>query len=371
MFGELFLNYIRDNRIVIYGTGYNGIYTLQYLKANCIDIEGFADIKAEIEAYSEYGYPCKRISDYKDKDELMIIVTPYVDNIVICKSIEALGFKKVVPWKDMESLFALCRMRNMDKNLRSVLNTNSLLKNTYIGNRCFIVGTGPSILKQNLSLLKDEYVFTVNTGYKIKQFSCLKSNFHVFVDSMYFSQVNDCDDFAKELTDKLCNCERCFFPYTKSRKFIEKYGLKQKLNISYIEEDLFEDWTDEDINFEQITPLTGTVVVTAVMLAIYMGFSEIYLLGCDCTDIFTSIGAKTKNNLMTTYSWDNEEKQQKRLEQTLGCRPLEQIYRMQYLKFKNFRKINSICKDKGIKLYDCTDEGLLDCVEKLNYTAVI
>ena len=66
----------------------------------------------------------------------------------------------------------------------------------------------------------------------------------------------------------------------------------------------------------------------------------------------------------------NDSNQQKRLENTLGKRSLESIYHVQYIKFKNFRHINDICNTLGIKLYDCTQAGLLDCVEKKKFEEI-
>ena len=42
----------------------------------------------------------------------------------------------------------------------------SKFKDIHKGQRCFIIGTGPSLNKTNLSLLKDEICFGVNTLYK-------------------------------------------------------------------------------------------------------------------------------------------------------------------------------------------------------------
>lgn len=158
-----------------------------------------------------------------------------------------------------------------------------------------------------------------------------------------------------------------FFPLSKVACFIEKYGLDQYLNINYIEE-AFNIYLEESvIDFTKPTDLTGTVVLTAVLLAIYMGFSEIYLLGCDCTDIFTAIGAKIKDTSMTEYAWDNEKNDHNRMQNTLGQRSLESIYHVQYTKFKNFRIINDICNLNQVKLYNCTKGGLLDCVNRMNF----
>lgn len=372
MFGELLLDKLINSKVIIYGIGYNGLYTFRYLKSYNIDVIGFADIKAGDGVDEFQGKPCKLIEDYENKELETVIITPYNDNIQLSTNISDMGYKECITWHEMECLFRLCPMKVWDGDYMKELQKNALFFNAYSGKRCFIVGTGPSIKKQDLSVLKNEYVFTVNTGYKSEQYDALNSSFHVFVDSMYFSKSIDEEEkiaFIEAIKEKL-NKTVCFFPYTKANAFIEENGLNSILNINYLEEDLQEYWTSENIDFTQVTPLTGTVVLTAVLLAIYMGFKEIYLLGCDCTDIYTSIGSKTQNANLVSYAWNNDKRQQKRLENTLGTRSFESIYHIQYLKFKTFRQVNSICKEKGIALYDCTLNGLLDCIEKKDFLSL-
>lgn len=374
MFGEILLNKLKSNKIVIYGIGANGIYTYRYLKSYDIDPIGFSDKRAG-EVNSFQGIDCREIN-YWDMDSC-IIVTPYKENNTIISQLNKKGFKNYVSWFEMECLFKMKPLKELSpmyKMCKEALRNNKDLKNKYKNKRCFIAGTGPSVKEQDLSLLKNEYVFTVNTGFKLKQFEEMNSNFHVFVDSMYFSSSMDersQELFADEIKSKLKAGTMCFFSYTKAKEFISKFNLETDMTIRYLEETAQEWWDITDIDFTGTTPLTGAVVLTASLLAIYMGFTEINLLGVDCTDILTSIGSKTKNADMITYAWDNDKNQQKRLEATLGNRPLESIYHIQYLKFKHFRFINDICMQQGISLYNCTKGGLLDCIERKDYESII
>lgn len=373
MFCEILLNYLENNKIIIYGSGNNGLYTYHFLKSNNIDIMGFADIKASEGDYTIEDKICKHIKKYQPFSDKIIIVTPYEENEEIVEYLKSEGCDNCIEWYEMERLFNLSKFQINGDLFIPELQRNAKLKNLYSNNRCFIVGNGPSVAKQDLSVLKNEFVFTVNTGYLMKQFELLNTNFHVFVDSMFFSDRLDKlehDKFVMDLKKYMGNKVKCFFPYTKSINFIKSYGLDNILDVFYLEENLQDFWTYKDIDFTKNTPLTGTVVLTSVMLAMYMGFNEIYLLGCDCTDVLTSIGSKIKKEKLVTYAWDNNVKQQKRLEKTLGNRSFEVIFRMQYLKFKTFRQINSICLKNGIKLLDCTPEGLLDCIDKVDFNSL-
>lgn len=259
---------------------------------------------------------------------------------------------------------------DIDDELRKALSGNEKFKNKYQGCRCFIIGTGPSIKKQNLSKLKNEYVFTVNNGFNMSNYKALHSNFHIYVDSLYFSDENSDVWERIESMKKIGKDTECFFPYTKSYSFVDKYHLSNFLNINWLEEDLNVGFTGKEIDFRQVTPLTGTVVLTAVLLAVFMGFSEIYLLGCDCTDIQTVINAKTGESDAMIYGINNNQYEIRHLRDEFRRRPMEQFYHMQYIKFKGFRMVRNLCENKNIKLLNCTG-GLLDNIERCNYEDLI
>ena len=49
-----------------------------------------------------------------------------------------------------------------NKEIRALVGSNAEFKDIHKGQRCFIVGNGPSLNDEDLSLLENEYVFTVN-----------------------------------------------------------------------------------------------------------------------------------------------------------------------------------------------------------------
>ena len=63
----------------------------------------------------------------------------------------------------------------------------SKYRDKYKGKRCFVVGNGPSLNEQDLSLLAEEYVFTVNELMRHERFSLLKSNFHILPLANYLT----------------------------------------------------------------------------------------------------------------------------------------------------------------------------------------
>lgn len=156
------------------------------------------------------------------------------------------------------------------------------LRNIHSGKRCFIIGNGPSIKQQDLFLLRNEYTFAMN-------FFTLHPNFHELDISYYCMSdhrllwVNDV--IPVEITEplKLSNCT--IFLHRKARKRVEQtspFGIEKKPYYIWLE---WQPKVETGIFSTDITDRVyhGYTVVIDLCLPIahYMGFSEIYLLGCD------------------------------------------------------------------------------------------
>ena len=64
-------------------------------------------------------------------------------------------------------------------------------KDIHKGERCFIIGNGPSLNKMDLSLLKDEITFGMNRIYLLFNKVGFKTNYHVVTNSLVVTQFID------------------------------------------------------------------------------------------------------------------------------------------------------------------------------------
>lgn len=152
------------------------------------------------------------------------------------------------------------------------------LKGKYKGKRIFITCTGPSLTIDDLELLKDEYVFGMNsiclihdkTDWKPDFFSC--QDLHVF----------------KKIKDTLLSTDngQVFLPYLYKQKFKtpNKFIYFHMSGAYHLYEMIygfkyFAKFSDDCYK----TVYDGyTITYSIIQLAIYMGFDELYLLGADC-----------------------------------------------------------------------------------------
>lgn len=278
---------------------------------------------------------------------------------------------------------SLYRLKNKLTVLKSKKNGNKqdLRKNlkykgAYSGKRCFIMGNGPSLKQQDLTLLHDEYVFTVNQAVRNQHFKDIKSDFHFWVDVNFFDiDKNNPEDMELLNTMKMVNevnkDTQNFFPIDK-KGFVEEFGLDKCLNVNYFYPILYLTETS-DIKTDFTKPVTvfGTVVQECIIAAMYMGFSEIYLLGCDNTSLMVTLKSALKSNDNDDYAYEITENEKKRMENLIKKNGIEEYTRSYLDNLKAYRILGNQCQKNGIKLVNCSAQTVIDSIPREKYEDVI
>ena len=155
-----------------------------------------------------------------------------------------------------------------------------------------------------------------------------------------------------------------FFPI-EQKNFCLKNGLEDVLNISYFSSRtrFYDDYKGK-IDFSNVVPTFGTVVQLSISMAIYMGFSEIYLLGCDNTGLMVTIKSALKCNDEEDYSYQITANEKKRMESLLQRNSLE-AYTKSYLNtLYDYRRLKEYCDKKGIRLVNCSSQTVIDSLPR-------
>lgn len=279
--------------------------------------------------------------------------------------------KNFIMLKIVFSYFYLFHHRLLSEILK-----NKDLKDKYYGERCFILGNGPSLKAQDLSLLEKEYVFTVNQFMRHPDSKKVKTNFHIWADSNFF-HIDEHKPEDLELLHTMTavvtedNDPLCFFPI-EQKAFVKKFKLDKRLRIRYFGMKLkLHEKYRSDINFTRFIPGTGTVVLIGIFLAMYMGFTEIYLLGCDTTSIVTTIKSAMQSNDDSDYAYALTENEKKRMQNLLNRNRLEDYVLAYYYSLKEFRITKELCDRKGIKLINCSQTTVIDSLPRMRYENVV
>ena len=166
---------------------------------------------------------------------------------------------------------------------RKILLKNIELKNKYSGQHCFIIGGGPSVANIDLPKLSQEYTFVTNEFDKNPKYQALAPKFHLMSDSQYYTE--DTGSFwLKRFKEKDQNIskETTVLLNLASRPFIKKYGLFKNHSVFYIgTQGIMSDNFPFSIKLDRYVPMPKNSLLLCLISAYYMGFSPIYILGCE------------------------------------------------------------------------------------------
>ena len=144
--------------------------------------------------------------------------------------------------------------------------------NIHKGQRCFIIGGGPSLKKIDPRPLKKEITFGVNSIFLIFDWLGFQPTYYCVED--WFVYEDRFKDILAFVTEPIC-----FFPL----QFLNtKFDRKNHIYYRAIYEfDSNPDWPKFSKDPSKLLWIGGTVTYVCMQLAFYMGFSEVYLIGMD------------------------------------------------------------------------------------------
>ena len=162
----------------------------------------------------------------------------------------------------------------------------------FTGQRCFLMGNGPSLNKTRLELLADEIVWGFNKIYLLFNRIAWRPQFYVTNDKRLTQNISkEIDVLIRQLPESIF-----FFPnHFLSNEVNSTYG-----NVYwYHEMPLNKQPSSNSILFSldpsKFIVNTSTVTIVGLQLAVYLGFNPIYLIGCD-----------TSYSIPATVKFENE-----------------------------------------------------------------
>ena len=175
---------------------------------------------------------------------------------------------------------AWLKFRASDK--KELLNKNVALKNTAKGRRAFLIATGPSLKMEDLSTLAGEDCYGISNLFLHEHIQSINPKFHFFAP---YHEPLTLESYIEwlESADKSLPPETGIFLTDTMYDLVKKYKLFPARKIFYLHWSEYPAQDNVDITKPVLSPQTGPLMALPVLL--YMGYSEIYLLGCDHTEM--------------------------------------------------------------------------------------
>lgn len=232
------------------------------------------------------------------------------------------------------------------------------LYNKYKGERCFIIGNGPSLNKHDLSLLEGEYTFAVNSFYYKTQETGFRPTFFVVEDS----------SVMKENAEQIRNYEAPFkfFP-TNYRSlhpdaenvffFNMNRGFYEKTSPNYCVPRFSTDAS-------QILYCGQSVTYINLQLAFFMGFTEVHLIGMDFDYVIPKEHERSGDLILSTTDDPNHfHKDYFGAGKTWKDPKLERVG-------MNYKQAKVSYEAVGRKIYNATIGGKLEIFERSDYNSL-
>jgi len=199
--------------------------------------------------------------------------------------------KRFITWIMPHGLYDLYREYrpehvNLYLQFRAMLEGNKHYKNLHQGERCFILCNGPSVGKQNLLPLRHEIVFSVSMGYYHHDYHKIKPRYHCVpqlppTDMGYLHADNFGMEWFRQMHSRLHPDAAIFLNYTEE-PLVRENDLFPGRKINYLCLGRKFDFDLTQIpDLTKVIPKVQTAPIMCLMIAMYMGFRNIYLLGAD------------------------------------------------------------------------------------------
>jgi len=229
------------------------------------------------------------------------------------------------------------------------------LKNGMKGRkRCFLIGNGPSLNDTDLSLLKDEITFAVN-GFFLKSMELdWTPTFYVVEDHLVAEdRAQDLKEFKGPIKFYPSYLAYCIEPQDDT------------IFYNHRPRKSFPNGFDFSLRADEITYTGCTVIFSAMQLAAYLGFEEIYLLGVDAS-------YKLPNDVNVSKEYDTSVLDMKTDDPNhfhpdyfgKGFRWHDpQVDKM----VEAYKEALKVCEPNGIKIRNATIGGKLEVFPRVDY----
>lgn len=229
------------------------------------------------------------------------------------------------------------------------------LHNAFAGQRCFIIGNGPSLNKHDLNLIRNEFSFGVNSFYYKTRETGFKPTFYVVEDT----------SVMKENLDEIKNFDAPFkfFPTL----YKKMHGESENTYFFRMNRGFYEKSSPNfcvprfSTDASKVLYCGQSVTYINLQLAFFMGFTEIYLIGMDFDYVIPDTHTRKGDVLTSTTDDPNHfHKDYFGVGKTWKDPKLDRVA-------MNYRQAKISYEAVGRKIYNATVGGKLEIFERVDY----
>lgn len=358
------LKHVNGNPLFIVGAGKYGEILGQYLNRYGIRWDGYIDKRGDLQQIN--GKSVHTYDGMHDNESYYVISTfQYQASIEQELKTRGVREEKIISYENQDVFYALyddlIHWRNLSDKIQYFCGK-------YVGERCFIIGNGPSLRIEDLDQLKREYTFASNSIYALYNRTDWRPHFYCAWDPAFCKEMMSDKEDMKMVLD---GCRAAFtsilgegIQYREDPDMSQLYYMKSMSKTSENGLPLF----SADCSKQVYS--AGTVTYAMLQLAAYMGFKQIYLLGMD----FSYSVEKYKDNRIVKKDVSNHmseiEEEEKRFYQAVSAHYNETYIAEIDLQLAGYQSAKKYADTHGIKIYNATRGGKLEVFPRIDFDSL-
>ena len=241
-----------------------------------------------------------------------------------------------------------------------MLGNNVALKNAHAGKRCFIVGNGPSLKAQDITLLENEICIVTNRFFCHPDSGKIKPAYWILADPGFYQQPETLLRPALEAFTRTGIRTSLFVP-SSGHHFYAQAQLGPSIELHFFRYDDTLN-VNSEIDFSRSIPQYGqNVVAVGLMLAFHLGCSQIYLLGCDHDFMGFTEQEYQAQQIGHFYEQDKNAVKHLNWEQWQAA-----MARMTF----EYRELHKYGAAHGREIFNATDKGHLELFPRVAYESL-
>ncbi len=352
--------------VYIAGAGKYGKWIGKFLSSHNARWDGYVDKKimsAPVEGKKVYSY----LDTFNRND--FFIVSSYLNAEAIVNELKQKGVSD-------DNIAVLPYIREIIYDIQDffvgagkyALKTKKYFQQ-YRGQRCFVIGNGPSLRVSDLDKLKNEVTFACNSIYALYGNTTWRPTFYCAYDHIFCREMMS---QKSELQKLISGCKASFTDLL-SEGF-EFRDCEELSNLFYVK--IIHKYDNDtglplfSENCEKQIYSAGTVAYMMLQLAVYMGFQEIYLLGMDASYSVE----RHKDGTIELQQVENhqeileeeEERFKKDIFEVYGYENMADVD----MHLEGYKSAGNYADIHGIKIYNATRGGKLEVFERVNFDSL-
>lgn len=237
------------------------------------------------------------------------------------------------------------------------------------GNRPLIIlGNGPSLaanISTDMDLLTGNDTLAVNFAGNTREFEMIRPRYYLLMDPHFFRRPSP-DPNVEKLFDRLNNqvdWEMTMFVPTCTKQSAvgidNKHITIQRFNPVGVEG--FEWLVNMACDSGRGLPRPRNVLIPAIMVGIWLGYKDIYLLGADHSWLKT-LDVDEENHVVSVqpHFYKDGEEEHKRVATMFKDTRLHELLWAFHLAFKGYHSISKYAYRVGVKIYNSTPGSYID-----------